>query len=114
MKLSQRFELLIAERRLQEASRNQTDGEILQDLVSKYNQFKANSALKKWQISPDQLAAILGVIEGMTFESRQLVRAHLDFNKYEESGYLIAKYIFFCQLRFLSLDSMYLWEKTDT
>jgi hypothetical protein len=87
MKLSQRFELLIAERRLQEASRNQTDGAILQDLVSKYNQFKANSALKKWQISPDQYAAILGVIEGMTFESRQLVRAHLDFNKYEESGY---------------------------
>ena len=95
MKLSQRFELLIAERRVQEAARHQTDGEILQDLVSKYNQFKANSALKKWQISPDQLAAILGVIEGMTFESRQLVRAHLDFNKYEESGYLIATYSLF-------------------
>eukprot|EP00435_Cladocopium_sp_Y103_P042610 s1532_g11.t2 len=78
MKLSQRFELLIAERRLQEASKHQTDGDILHELVAKYNDFKANSALKKWQISPDQLAAILGVIEGMTFEARQDYMQDLD------------------------------------
>ena len=88
MKLSMRFEKLIAERKCQEAGKGQTDADILAELVQKYNGFKANAALKRWQISPDQHSAILGVICGMTFEARQLVRVRLDFNKWEESGFL--------------------------
>lgn len=88
MKCSLRFEKLMAERRCSEDAKSMTDEELLAELVAKYNSYKANSALTKWQISPDQHSAMLAVICGMTGESRQLVRAHLDFNKWEESGLL--------------------------
>ena len=95
MKLSARFEKLIAERRVQEVDKTQADSDILSELIAKYNQFKANSALKRWQITPDQHSAILGMIVGMTYEARELVRAHLDFNKYKESG-SSALFVCFC------------------
>lgn len=92
MKVALRFEKLIQERKAQESTKTQTDGDILNDIICSYNSFKANTALKRWQISPDQHSAILGVIVGMSHESRQLVRAHLDFNKWEESGYLAKQF----------------------
>lgn len=88
MRCAARFEQLMAERKATVASENLNDQEILTELFQKYNGFKANSALKRWQISADQQSAISGVILGMCEEARALVRAHLDFNKYEESGRL--------------------------
>ena len=55
-------------------------------VIERFNDFKSNAALKRWQITPDQTAAIQGIVLGMTEDSRNLVRSHLDFEKYEESG----------------------------
>ncbi|CAK9066939.1 unnamed protein product [Durusdinium trenchii] len=87
MKLAATFEKLIAERRKEEKYRDVSVADILGELVKDYNSYKANAALKRWQLTPDQQSAISGVINGMSAEARQLVRQHLDFNKYDESGY---------------------------
>lgn len=86
LKTALRFETLLNERRKTCSDKN--DSELLDELITKYNGFKANAAIKKWQVSPDAKAAIEGIIVGMTEESRGLLRAHLDFNKWEESGFL--------------------------
>ena len=95
MKCSLRFEKLLAERRALAAYKDMNDVEILQGLLEKYNGFKANAALKRWQISQDQFSAMLGVIVGMTREARALIRSHLDWNKWEESGFLADFALFF-------------------
>lgn len=59
---------------------------MLVEMIEKYNGYKANSALKKWQINPDQRQAIWAIIIGMDETSRSLLKAHLDHNKWEESG----------------------------
>ena len=87
MKCSLRFEKMIAERRLSSTSRDMNDAELLNELIGKYNGFKANKALKRWQISDDMKHAMLGVIVGMSPAARELVRNHLDYNKWDESGY---------------------------
>ncbi|CAK8999487.1 Uncharacterized protein SCF082_LOCUS6070 [Durusdinium trenchii] len=48
LKTALRFEKLLNERKL--ASHDQNDSEILADLVQKYNDFKANAAIKRWQV----------------------------------------------------------------
>ncbi|CAK9079982.1 Uncharacterized protein SCF082_LOCUS38149 [Durusdinium trenchii] len=88
MKLAARFEQMISERRRLEEYKDVNDEELLSSLISRYNSYKANAALKRWQVNGDQQSAILGIITGMCSEARALVRQHLDFNKYEESGYL--------------------------
>ncbi|CAE8645645.1 unnamed protein product [Polarella glacialis] len=60
----------------------------LKKLFEAYNGFKANVAISKWQLSEDFMAGIINVIIGMSDESRQIVRGHLDFNKWEHSGAL--------------------------
>lgn len=86
LKTALRFETLLNERRKTCSDKN--DSELLDELITKYNGFKANAAIKKWQVSPDAKTAIEGIIVGMTEETRGLLRAHLDFNKWEESGFL--------------------------
>ena len=88
LKCSLRFERLMQERKNSGIDHSMNDTEMLADLVSKYNSFKANAAIKKWQVSPDAHAAIHGIIVGMTDEARALIRSHLDYNKWEESGTL--------------------------
>lgn len=61
---------------------------MLSMLISRYNDYKANSAIRRWQISPDQQAAMWAIIIGMDETSRNLVRSHLDHHKWEESGHL--------------------------
>lgn len=114
MKVSQRFEILMQQRRLQPDAASMTDGDLLQSIVSKFNNFKANAALKKWQVTPDQHSAILGIVCGMTQESRQLVRAHLDHNKWEQSGFLasnISSFQFF-RCYWNSWSKHYDWKQT--
>ena len=67
-----------------------TDSDLLAQLVDRYNNFRSNVAIKKWQISDDMRRSIEGIILGMTPLSRSLIRAHLDHNKWEESGTLLA------------------------
>ncbi|CAK9075622.1 unnamed protein product, partial [Durusdinium trenchii] len=86
MKCALRFEKLILERRLTESCRDSNDQELLQSIVNRYNGYKATAALRRWQIGPDMMSAMLAVICGMTSESRDLVRMHLDHNKFDESG----------------------------
>lgn len=49
--MAQRFEKLLAERRRQPEYKDMTEVEILHELVEKYNNYKANSAIKRWQLS---------------------------------------------------------------
>ena len=87
MKVAARFEKLIEERRHSEDCKDLKDDEILTSIIQRYNQYKANSALKRWQVSPDQHSAIAGVIWGMCPDAKALVRQHLDYNRYDESGF---------------------------
>lgn len=86
LKLASRFERLLKQRRECATSHGKNDDELLADLVGKYNSFKANAALKRWQISSDTQQAVWAIIIGMDETSRTLLRAHLDHNKWEESG----------------------------
>ena len=52
LKCSLGFEQLVIERKA--ISRDQNDTEILAELIAKYNSFKANAAIKNWQISPQR------------------------------------------------------------
>ena len=85
LKTALRFEKLLSERKASSPDLN--DSELLSQIVNKYNSFKANAAIRKWQVSPEAKVAIEGIIVGMTSESRGLIQAHLDFNKWEESGF---------------------------
>ena len=89
LQVAQRFEKLIAERRMQEGDKDKTDQELISEIVSRYNSYKANSALKHWQLSPDMESAVVGLIVGMSPAARQEIRSHLDFNKWEQSGLLV-------------------------
>ncbi|CAK9073575.1 unnamed protein product [Durusdinium trenchii] len=94
MKTAMRFEIMLAERRKLESCRDQNDEELLASIISRYNSYRAVSAVKKWQINSDMQSAIFAIIRGLTAETRALVRQHLDFNKYDESyneGLLRAK-----------------------
>lgn len=88
--MSLRFEKLMAEHRFNETAADLTDSDLLAQLVDRYNNFRSNVAIKKWQISDDMRRSIEGIILGMTPLSRSLIRAHLDHNKWEESGTLLA------------------------
>ena len=88
MKTAMRFEIMLAERRKLESCRDQNDEELLASIISRYNSYRAVSAVKKWQINSDMQSAIFAIIRGLTAETRALVRQHLDFNKYDESGFL--------------------------
>ncbi|CAK8995946.1 unnamed protein product, partial [Durusdinium trenchii] len=92
MKLAARFEQMMRDRRHDESTKDLNDEELLSMLIQRYNSYKANSALRKWQLNADAQAAIFGVIRGMCPEARALVRAHLDFNKYTESAMAILAY----------------------
>lgn len=81
-----RFEQMMAERKQSSDADSMNDSELLADIIKHYNAYKANSGIKKWQISPDQHMAIWGVICGLCADARALIRAHLDHNKWEESG----------------------------
>ncbi|CAK9049981.1 unnamed protein product [Durusdinium trenchii] len=74
------------ERQQTESGREQNESELLNELVSAYNSYRANAAIKRWQISGDQQAAIWCIIIGLDDTSRCLLRSHLDHNKWEESG----------------------------
>lgn len=84
LQVSLRFEKLLAERRCWETNRDKNDQELLAELVQRFNAFRANSAIRKWQLSEDMHKAVLNVIVGLDQESRDLLRAHLNYNKWEE------------------------------
>ena len=85
--MSLRFEKLMAECKLKESFADLSDVELLAMLIDKYNNnFKTNAALRKWQINDDMKRSIEGIIIGMTPTTRAIIRTHLDFNKWEESG----------------------------
>ena len=86
LKMATRFEKMLKERMQTEAAQNQNDSEMLQAIVSRYNSYRANAAIRKWQISPDQFQAIWCIIVGLDEISRSMLRSHLDHNKWEESG----------------------------
>ncbi|CAE7889335.1 unnamed protein product [Symbiodinium microadriaticum] len=73
-----------------EEYRNKNELDILAELVEKYNSHQANAAIKRWQVSPDMHQAMIGIIIGLDKQSRDLLRSHLDYNKWEESGYSAA------------------------
>lgn len=87
LKMATRFEMMLKARMQTEAAQTQNEGEMLQTIVARYNSYRANAAIRKWQISPDQYQAIWCIIVGLDEISRSLLRSHLDHNKWEESGF---------------------------
>lgn len=88
LKVALRFEALIAEKRALDEYKDYNDREVLHSIYTKYNQFKSTAALKRWQLSPEFVNAVAGIILGVCPLARQEIRRHLDHNKWEESGRL--------------------------
>ena len=87
--MATRFETMLNERKRAEACRDLNDSELLTDLITRYNGYRANAAIRKWQINQDQAQAIWAIIVGLDEISRSFLRSHLDHNKWEESGSLV-------------------------
>ncbi|CAK9090490.1 unnamed protein product [Durusdinium trenchii] len=68
MKLAARFELLIQQRRQRAECKDQSDEEILSMLIQRYNSFKANAALKRWDYNQDLEAILLSKPTRFTVE----------------------------------------------
>ena len=62
LKVASRFEILVNQRKGMEEFKDMNTMEILQSIAGRYNQYKANAALKKWQLSPEFVNAIAGII----------------------------------------------------
>ena len=86
LKVANRFEILINQRKNMEEYKDMNDLEILQSIAGRYNSYKATAALKKWQLSVDFVNAIAGIILGVCPEARQELQNHLNHNKWTESG----------------------------
>ena len=71
--MSLRFEKLLAERKGLEMYREMSGGEILGEIIKRYNSFRANSAIKRWQLSEEMERAAYGIITGLDAESRALL-----------------------------------------
>ena len=88
LKVASRFEILVNQRKGMEEFKDMNTMEILQSIAGRYNQYKANAALKKWQLSPEFVNAIAGIIFGVCPLARQELQNHLNHNKWAESGAL--------------------------
>ena len=100
LKVASRFEVLVNQRKTMEEYKDMNEMEILQSISGRYNQYKANSALRKWQLSPDFVNAIAGIIFGVCQEARVQVQNHLNHNKWAESGNMSAVYYFVTNFMF--------------
>ena len=87
LQMSLRFEKLMVEERFKVSLEEKTDVELLGMLIDRYNTYKSNLAIRKWQISDDMRRSIEGNVIGKTPTTKRLIRSHLDFNKWEESAY---------------------------
>lgn len=86
MKMAMRFEALLLEKKASGSASDKSDRDLIQEASARYNDHQANSAIKRWQLNADVTTAIIGVVCGMSAECRQIVRDHLNHNKWEESG----------------------------
>ena len=102
LQMSLRFEMLMSEYRRTSTNSDLSDVDLLHSLMDRYNNYKSNTAIRKWQLSDDMKRSIEGIVIGMTPDSRALVRMHLDFNKWEESGPLFMSNTFFGLLCWVS------------
>lgn len=84
--MAMRIEILLAERKAAGGVSDQSDKDLIMEIIGRYNDHKANSAIRRWQLNNDATASIIGVICGVCPAARQIIRSHLDYNKWEESG----------------------------
>lgn len=55
-------------------------------LFEEYNSQRSAAAIRKWQLSEEYKISIRNLIFGVCDRVRGLMRAHLNFNKWEQSG----------------------------
>ena len=68
---------------------NTTSKECIAKLANKYNDQKATVGVKKWQLSDEAVRGIANLLTGTSEESIELLQAHLNFYKWNESGGLL-------------------------
>eukprot|EP00435_Cladocopium_sp_Y103_P037820 s127_g10.t1 len=81
LQMSMRFEKLMAEHRFNETVADMTDSDLLAQIIERYNNFKSNVAIRKWQISDDMRRSIEGIILGMTPITRSLIFITAGYNE---------------------------------
>ena len=86
MKMAMRFEALLHEKKAAGGMSDKSDRDIIQEVIGRYNDHRANAAIKRWQLNGDTTMGVMCVVCGMTPESREILRSHLNHNKWEESG----------------------------
>ena len=113
LKVALRFERMLEQRRLLEECREMNDQEFLNDIVSRYNNYKATAAIRKWQLSQDMANAVSGIVLGICPDAREEIRGHLDHNKWEQSGHESETMIFLCILAPTLMFSLKCQNKTN-
>lgn len=83
LKLALRFEDSMDAKRQDPAVPAMPAERLLETLISEYNNHKSVAGIKKWQISEASQVAMKAIIFGTTVEVRELMRSHLNFNKWE-------------------------------
>lgn len=85
LKLALRFEDSMTARKIDPNTPPMTDDKLLETLVAEYNCHKAVAGIKRWQLSDSTQSAMRSIIFGMTHTVRDLIRTHLNYNKWEQS-----------------------------
>lgn len=67
--MATRFEKMLKARQQDESCKEMDESELLHSIIARYNAYRANAAIKKWQITNDQAQAMGCIICGLYEES---------------------------------------------
>ena len=81
-----KFAAVIADRKKQDATNDQSVDDWVNQVVGEYNDQKTVIGVKQWQISEDSRRSIVNLLIGTTDEVRGVIKGHLNFHKWKESG----------------------------
>jgi hypothetical protein len=88
LKLALRFEESVATRKKTMASNAmRSDMQVLDDLLAEYNNLKAVSGVKRWQLGESTVMAMRCLIFNTSDAVRVLLRNHLNWHKWESSAF---------------------------
>lgn len=87
LKLALRFDDSMNAKRNDPEVPVQSSDRLLEQLISDYNNHKSVAGIKKWQIGESTQGAMRAIMFGTTAEVRELMRTHLNFNKWEHSAF---------------------------
>jgi hypothetical protein len=81
-----KFAAVIEDRKKKDPTNDQSVDDWVNQVVGEYNNQKTVVGVKQWQISEDSRRSIVNLLIGTTDETRGVIKGHLNFHKWKESG----------------------------